>query len=234
MSSHEHHHPRPFGPEHASHYDAGTNTGIAGYHAMHEVVAATMASTLKGNDTASVLSVGVGTGQELLPYTLYGGSAWRITGVDTSPHMLAVARERLNGAGLLARMQLHEGTLDGLPTGASFDGAQMVAVLHHVQGEATRLALLREVVRRLKPGAPFIIGDSFETDPVLMAAEEEFLRVAGSTPEKLAMRRKALATLESLGSDEGFFALLEKAGLTAPHLLFASLRFKVFRLTSSP
>lgn len=228
MSSHEHRHPQPFGAEHASHYDAGVSAGVAGYHAMHEVIAATMAAALKGNDAASVLCVGVGTGQELLPYARYGAPAWRLTGVDTSPHMLAVARERLGGAGLQERVQLHAGALHALPAGPRFDGAQMVGVLHHVEGEEARLALLREVVRRLEPGAPFIIGGRVGADPVLLAVEEEQLRVAGVSPEKLARRREGLAHAAAPTSEEALFALLREAGLTQPQQLFATLRFKVF------
>jgi tRNA (cmo5U34)-methyltransferase len=234
MHSHEHCHAQSFGPEHAPHYDAGAATALAGYDAMHEVVAATMTSALRGNDAASLLCVGVGTGQELLPYARYGAPAWRFTGVDTSRHMLAVASERLAGAGLLERMRLHAGTLHDLPAGPSFDGAQMVGVLHHVEGEEARLALLREVARRLEPGAPLIIGVRIGADPVLLAAEEERLRVAGVSPEKRALRREELARLEVPTSEEAFFALLLGAGLTEPRQLFASLQFKVFLVRSAP
>ena len=233
MSAHEHRHPQPFGPERASHYDAGVGAAIAGYAAMHEVIAAAMAAALRGNAAASVLCVGVGTGQELLPYARYGAPAWRLTGVDTSPHMLAVARERSSGAGLQGRVQLHAGALQELPPGPRFDGAQMVGVLHHVEGEDARLALLREVVRRLGPGAPFIIGGRVGADPVLLAVEEEQLRVAGVSPEQLERRREGLAHAAPPPSDEALFALLHRAGLTEPRQLFASLQFKVFRLRSA-
>ncbi|RYZ42812.1 MAG: class I SAM-dependent methyltransferase [Myxococcaceae bacterium] len=194
---------------------------------MLEIIAAAMASALKGNDAASVLCVGVGTAQELLPYARYGAPTWRFTGTDTSPHMLAVARERLSSTSMGDRMRLHEGTLHDLPTSAPFDGAQMVGVLHHV-GASRRLELLREVVGRLKPGAPFIIGECVGTDPVLLAVEEEQLRVAGATPEKLARRRKEVASLEIPATDEVLFNLLREAGLTEPRLLFASLQYKTF------
>ncbi|RKG92635.1 class I SAM-dependent methyltransferase [Corallococcus terminator] len=234
MHSHAPHHEHHFGPEHAARYDAGTATSLPGYHAMQELIAATMTSVLGGNESASILCVGVGTAQELLPYARYGRPTWRFTGTDTSPHMLAVARERLSSTGMGERMRLHEGALRDLPTGAPFDGAQMVGVLHHVAGAETRLELLREVVRRLKPGAPFIIGESVGNDPVLLAAEEEQLRVSGVSPEKLARRRKEMASLEIPASDEEFFALLRGAGLTEPRQLFASLQFKAFLVRAAP
>jgi tRNA (cmo5U34)-methyltransferase len=104
----------------------------------------------------------------------------------------------------------------------------MIGVLHHVTGDEARLALLREVARRLEPGAPFIIGGRVGSDPVLQAVEERRFRANGGTPEQLAFRRQAQATLQPPESDAALFALLDRAGLVSPRQLFASLNFKVF------
>lgn len=231
MHDHRHPHPRPFGPEHAARYDGGVAAGVVGYHAMLEVVAAATAAALRGRADASLLFVGVGTGQELLPHARFGAPSWRFTGVDPSEHMLSVARGRLAEAGLLERTQLVSGLVSDLPRDARFDGAQMMNVLHHVDGEEARLALLRDVVARLSPGAPFVIGELVGEDPVLAAAEGEFLRAAGAPPETLARRHGGHARLPA--SDEALFGLLREAGLTEPRRLFASLRFQVFQLRAS-
>lgn len=118
--------------------------------------------------------------------------------------------------------------LQDLPAGPRFDGAQMLGVLHHVKGEAEQRALLREVARRLEPGAPFILGGHVGTDPVLVAVEEELRRVGGATEEQLARRRDLHAHLDVPASEEALFALLRDAGLTQPRQLFASLRFRIF------
>lgn len=219
---------RKFGAERATQYDAQAVTSFAGYQAMHEVIAAAMAASLEGQDAASILCVGVGTGHDVLPYAQYGAPGWRFTGVDPSPHMLAVAEKRLADAGLLARTRLHTGELHTLPPGPPFAGAEMIGVLHHVTGDEARLALLREVTRRLEPGAPFIIGCRVGLDPVLQAVEEQRIRVNGGTPEQLAFRRQGMATLQPPESDAALFALLGQAGLESPRQLFASLGFKVF------
>jgi tRNA (cmo5U34)-methyltransferase len=219
---------RKFGAERATHYDAQAVAWFAGYQAMHEVIAATMAAALEGQEAPSVLCVGVGTGQDMLPYAQYGAPGWRFTGVDPSPHMLAVAEKRLAAAGLLERTRLHTGELHTLPPGPAFDGAEMIGVLHHVTGEEARLALLREVTRRLKPGAPFIIGCRVGMDPLLLAVEDQRFRVNGGTPEHLALRHQGMATLQPPESDAALFALLGRAGLESPRQLFASLQFKVF------
>lgn len=217
-----------FGADRAPQYDAQLMSWFAGYQAMHEVIAATMVTALEGQDAASVLCVGVGTGHDVLPYAQYGAPGWRFTGVDPSPHMLVVAEKRLADAGLLERTRLHTGELHTLPPGPAFDGAEMICVLHHVMGEEAQLALLREVTRRLKPGAPFIIGCRIGSDPLLYAVEEQRYRVNGATPEQLALRRQGTATHHPPESDAALFALLGRVGLESPRQLFASLQFKVF------
>lgn len=225
----DHDHPShpPFGPEEAAAYDART-AHFSGYQAMHPIIAAAMSASLKDR-AASVLCVGVGTGQELLPYARFGAPTWRFTGVDPSPHMLAVARERLSRAGLLERTELHATGLQALPDRVPFDGAQMVGALHHVGREEARVQLLNEIARRLKPGAPFIIGERFEADPMLTAIESEQLRVGGVSAEALAHHHQA-PDFELPPSDEAFFALMRQAGFNEPRQIFAALTFKVFLL----
>jgi tRNA (cmo5U34)-methyltransferase len=228
----DHHPVQPFGAEHAAQYDARASTTLPGQQAMREVVAATVATALKGHAAATVLCVGVGTGLELLPLARHGAPAWRFTGVDTSPHMLAVARDRLVREGLQDRVRLHEGPLQGLEAEEPFDAAQMIGVLHHVHGDEARLALLREVVRRLKPGAPFLIGERVGADPLLLDVEDAVLQAAGAAPEAVSHRRRKLVHHAVPASDQAFFALLGEAGLVEPRLLFAVLQFKVFLVRS--
>jgi len=240
MHQHDHQHPHQnasagkFGAERAAQYDTQATSWFIGVQAMHEAIATVMAATLDGQDAASLLCVGVGTGQDVLPYAKQGAPGWRFTGVDPSPDMLAVARKQLAAAGLLERTQLHVGTLDSLPPGPLFDGAEMIGVLHHVAGEEGRLALLREVVRRLKPGAPFILGCRIGLDPVLTAVEEYRLRRAGAPPESLSNLAKGLATLQAPESEAALAALLGRAGLEPPRQIFAALQFRVYLTRSAP
>ncbi|ADO71665.1 conserved uncharacterized protein [Stigmatella aurantiaca DW4/3-1] len=225
---------RKFGAERAARYDAQATSWFIGVQAMHEAIATVMAATLDGQDAASLLCVGVGTGQDVLPYAKQGAPGWRFTGVDPSPDMLAVAQKQLAAAGLLERTRLHAGLLDSLPPGPLFDGAEMIGVLHHVAGEEGRLALLREVVRRLKPGAPFILGCRIGLDPVLTAVEVHRLRRAGASAEAVSNFTQGLATLQPPESEAALAALLGRAGLEPPRQIFAVLQFKVFLTRSAP
>jgi tRNA (cmo5U34)-methyltransferase len=232
--THEHpahsvHHVVPgFGADRAAHYDAQAPVSLAGFHVAYELGVSALTAQLDGQDAASLLFVGLGTGAELVPYTRFDVPGWRFTGVEPSDAMLAVARERLGAEGLLSRTHLHLGELHTLPPSPPFDGAQMMGVLHHVEGEEARIALLREVTRRLKPGAPLVLGCRVGQDPELTNVELRRLRAYGIRPEDLERRRQHLAAMRPIESDAALFALFARSGLVAPRPLFVSLQFKVF------
>ncbi len=192
-SAHSAHHIVPgFGADRAAHYDDQASVNLAGTQAMYELGVSALTAQLDGRDTASLLYVGLGTGAELVPYARFNVPGWRFTGVDPSDAMLAVARTRLEAEGMLSRTHLHVGELHTLPPGPPFDGAQMMGVLHHVEGEEARLELLREVTRRLKPGAPLVLGCRVGKDPELTNVELRRWRAYGVSQEDLERRRQLL------------------------------------------
>ncbi|MGK4001573.1 methyltransferase [Sorangium sp. So ce1036] len=223
-----------FGRERALHYDGHVRLSIAGYDAMQQVIAEVIVAALPDTEAASLLMIGVGTGSEVKPYARLAGAGVRFTGVDPSPEMLAVAREKLAAEGLLERTSLHACALRDLARGPLFDGAQMIGVLHHVPGDEARLELLREIAGRLKPGAPFVIGVRVGDDPLLMAAETQRLLAAGRPPEAVAQRQAALASMKVPASDAEVFALLARAGFVAPRLIFGELHFKTWVTRCEP
>jgi len=223
-----------FGPDRAVHYDARAAISLAGFQAAYELGVCAMTSCLDGRTSASILFVGLGTGAELVPYTRFAVPSWRFTGVDPSEAMLAVARERLEAEGMLDRTTLHVGALDSLPPGPPFDGAQMMGVLHHVEGEEARLELLRAVTRRLEPGAPFVVGCRVGMDPELMNVERRRWRAYGVSEAKLEQNRQSFAKLRPIESEAVLFAMLARVGLVEPRTLFVSLQFKVFLARFDP
>jgi tRNA (cmo5U34)-methyltransferase len=231
----EHQHIAPgFGAERAAHYDAQASVSLAGVQAAYELGVSALTAQLDGQESASLLHIGLGTGAELIPYARFGVPGWRFTGVDPSDAMLAVARKRLEAEGLLSRTQLHVGELHTLPVGPLFDGAQMMGVLHHVEGDEARLALLRELTGRLKPGAPLVLGCRVGNDPELMNVELRRLQTYGISVDGLEDRRKRFAALRPIPSDAALFEMLARTGLVAPRALFISLQYKVFLVRFQP
>ncbi|WP_437721129.1 SAM-dependent methyltransferase [Sorangium sp. So ce861] len=235
MGTDEHEkHVAAFGRERALSYDDQVHRFWPGYGVLQQVAAEVIAAALPDNEAASLLMVGIGTGSEVKPFARYVGAGVRFTGVDPSPEMLAVAREKLAAEGLLERTSLHACELRDLARGPLFDGAQMIGVLHHLPGDEARLELLREIAGRLKPGAPFVLGCRTGDDPRLRAVEDRRAIAGGWPPEAAEQRRKAMASLRVPASDEEVFALLSRAGFVEPCLIFGELHIKVWVTRYAP
>ena len=104
-----------------------------------------------------VLDVGCGTGIQLAGYQRAG---CRVSGIDASPAMLAVARRRLGD-----RASLRLGDATRLPyADQAFDLVLASTVLHEMPAGA-RAAALGEIRRVLRPGGRVLLTD-FEAGPV--------------------------------------------------------------------
>ena len=102
-----------------------------------------------------LVDLGCGTGRLLIPLARRG---WWVLGVDLSPEMLAVARDKAREAGLevsLLRANLVD--LAGIGT-ASFDHATcLFSTLGMVAGHASRRRVVSEAFRVLRPGGRFVL-----------------------------------------------------------------------------
>jgi tRNA (cmo5U34)-methyltransferase len=114
-----------------------------------ELQARTAAAT--GTGARRVLELGVGTGETARRVLARHPDA-ALVGVDSSPEMLAHARERLPAADLrLARLE------DPLP-GGPFDLVVSALAVHHLDGPG-KADLFRRVAAVLAPGGRFVLGD---------------------------------------------------------------------------
>jgi ubiquinone/menaquinone biosynthesis C-methylase UbiE len=99
----------------------------------------------------SVLDVGCGTGTQL---GLYSRPGCRLVGIDPSPAMLALAREKLGTAAELLSMDAARMTF----ADREFDLVSATFVLHEMDPEARSL-VLRECRRVTKPGGQILLID---------------------------------------------------------------------------
>lgn len=112
-------------------------------------------------DDGRILVVGAGGGAELQRFA-EDQPGWSFDGVDPSSEMLQLARATLGER--MSRVRLHEGFVHVAPEGP-FDAASCLLTLHFTSA-AERLETLREIHRRLKPGAPLVVMHlSFDQDP---------------------------------------------------------------------
>jgi ubiquinone/menaquinone biosynthesis C-methylase UbiE len=151
--------------EHAAEWDS-----IRELHVPDTAVEDAIRAALAGVPFRSLLDLGTGTGRML---ELFGSTIERGLGLDLSLDMLAIARDRLERAGL-RNCSVRQGDLYDLPVGAdTFDAVIIHQVLHFLDDGARAI---REAARVLRPAGRLLIVD-------FAPHEQEFLR------EQFAHRR---------------------------------------------
>ena len=138
-----------------------------------------------------VLEVAIGTGLNL-PYYPRGIT---LTGIDLSPAMLAIARDR---AGALGRtVDLREAGADALPfPEASFDTAVCTVSLCNIPGDRAAIA---EMYRVLRPGGRLILLDHVASDRRWVLAIERLLEPVTLRLNGDFLTRRPLPLVEAAG-----------------------------------
>lgn len=154
---------------------------IRSLHAPEKDVEEALVELLTEGPLESVLDAGTGTGRML---ELLSSHIRRGVGVDVSPEMLAIARDRLARADA-KNCQVRLADIFRLPFGASgeFDAVLFHQVLHYLDDPA---AAVSDAVRVLKPGGRIVVVD-------FAPHELEFLR------DELAHRRLGFTDREVRG-----------------------------------
>ncbi|MEI7790561.1 MAG: metalloregulator ArsR/SmtB family transcription factor [Alphaproteobacteria bacterium] len=154
---------------------------IRALHAPEKDVEAAIARHLTAAQIENFLDAGTGTGRML---ELIAPNARRAVGIDVSPDMLAIARDRLLRADI-HNAQVRLGDTYRLPfpngtVGAGFDVVLFHQVLHYLDDPGTAVA---EAARVMAPGGRLLIAD-------FAPHREEFLR------EEFAHRRLGFSDRE--------------------------------------
>jgi demethylmenaquinone methyltransferase/2-methoxy-6-polyprenyl-1,4-benzoquinol methylase len=109
-----------------------------------------LVSRIDASPGDTILDVATGTGAVAIELVRRTGCA--VVGVDQSPEMLAVARERVARAGLGDRIRLVQASAERLPfRDAEFDGLTFTYLLRYVHDPA---AAVRELARTVRSGGP--------------------------------------------------------------------------------
>jgi ArsR family transcriptional regulator len=154
---------------------------IRSLHVPEQDVEKSIVGLLHGEALRDVLDAGTGTGRmlELLaPYIKRG------VGIDQSAEMLALAREKLAGAGA-THCQVRRGDLYRLPfadgdSEQGFDAVVFHQVLHYLDDPQ---AALREAIRVLKPRGRVLIVDFAPHELEFLRAEHAHRRLGFSDRE---------------------------------------------------
>jgi len=210
-----------FGEAHARAYAEGPPRQVPGYADLHRMTSMLLAERVSPHGHVLVLGAGGGLELRALADEHRG---WAFTGVDPSAPMLRMAEKVVENHS--ARIRLVEGHIDTAPTGP-FDGATCLLVLHFIARDQ-RLETLRQVHRRLLPGAPFIVAHlSFsQAEPERSLWIARHVAFSGTDRAHAENAGRAMAARLSILSPEEDEALLREAGFSNVSLFYAGLSFR--------
>ncbi|SCM71772.1 Methyltransferase type 12 [uncultured Pleomorphomonas sp.] len=209
-------------PEAARRYGDGPQRFVPGADDLHRMTAILLAERAPAE--ARVLVLGAGGGRELRALA-DAEPGWSFVGVDPAAAMLDEARRVLGPAA--ARTSFCEGYIDDAPEGP-FDAATCLLTLHFLDAEE-RTRTLRELRRRLKPGAPFVAAhSSFPQGErgLWLSRYAAFAVAAGADPEQVAKMRATVDANVPLLDPRQDEAILRAAGFSDVTLFYAAFTWR--------
>lgn len=211
-------------PEHAKRYSEGPQRFIPGFTDLHRMTAILLAE--RAPEDGHILVLGAGGGLELRALA-QAHPGWTFVGVDPAAAMLEEAR-RLLGPDA-SRVTFCEGYIDDAPEGP-FDAAACLLTLHFLDAEE-RTRTLRELHRRLKPGAPFVAAHSSfpQRDGVRalwLSRYAAFALASGGDPAQVQKMCETIEAHVPMLDPERDEAILREAGFSDVSLFYAAFTWR--------
>jgi len=196
---------------------------VPGFADLHRMAIQLMGERV--GEHGRILVLGAGGGLELRAFA-EARPNWTFEGVDPSADMLALASTI--AAAHMDRIALRQGFITDASEGP-FDAATAILTFHFIPADQ-RLDTLRQLRRRLKPGAPLITAHiSFsQTEPERSAWIARHVAYANpdAAPDQLENSRNAIASRLTILSPEEEEAHLRAAGFGGVSLFYAGLSFR--------
>ena len=197
---------------------------VPGFHDLQRMALLLLAEQAPAD--ARILVLGAGGGLELKVFA-DAQPGWSFDGVDPSAEMLRLAE--MTTSAHASRIRLHEGYIDGAPQGP-FDGAACLLTLHFIPRDE-RLATLRALHSRLKPGATFVAAHhsipGHAKERALWLSRYAAFAVSSGVPEaQMRNAAEAIAARLPLLSPDEDEALLREAGFREVAQFYAAFTFR--------
>ncbi len=211
-------------PQAVARYVEGPPRMVPGFADLQRMAMILLAE--RAPDSAQVLVLGAGGGLEIKAFA-EAQPSWSFDGVDPSAAMLDLARKTLGE--FSARTRLHQGLIDVAPEGP-FDAATCLLTLHFIEREERRRTL-KEVRRRLRPGAPFVIAhfsfpQGIDEREVWLARYAAFVIASGIEPSMAKNAQAGISARLPILAPEDDEQLLRDAGFNGISLFYMGLAFR--------
>lgn len=211
-------------PVSAQSYAENAKRMVPGLGDLHRMTVLLLAENAPSD--AQVLVVGAGGGMELKVFA-ESHPGWHFEGVDPARAMLSLAEQTLGP--LMSQVTLHQGYIESAPEGP-FDAATCLLTLHFL-GLEDRLRTLREIRRRMKPGAPFVmahhsVAEGAEARKTWTRRFVAFGTPPGGPPQPMDPAQPSIFDVLPVLAPQKEEALLQEAGFSGVALFYAAFTFR--------
>lgn len=205
-----------FENERATGYNQFVETWIPNYHYFLDRLPKLLSET----NQKSLLVAGCGTGNEIERF-IQAPENWKITGVDPSPEMINQAREKLKK---YRNVNLVNGLINDLDPEIKYGAATLLLVLHFLPDNGNKLSMLKDIAKRLIPGATLVMLDITGNKQQIRQNLNilRFLLPNGLDEEQVSNRLNRIENELYAVSEERLSILCEEAGFEPPLRFFQS------------
>lgn len=211
-------------PQAVARYAEGPPRLVPGFAGLQRMAAILLAERTPGK--AKVLVLGAGGGLEIRAFA-EAQPDWWFEGIDPSAEMIELARATIGS--VEERTRLVVGLIDDAQ-GEPYDAAACILTLHFIEREE-RLRTLREVYRRLKPGAPLVVAhfsiphDADERD-LWLRRYSAFAIASGVDRTQAENARSTIAARLPILAPAEDEQLLRTAGFSGVNLFYVGFAFR--------
>lgn len=211
--------------ENARNYAKGApRMALPGFDTMHRITAQVLAESAQKD--GRILVLGGGGGLEVGALAKHPNN-WSITAVDPSPEMIQAAQETLGD--VAKRVEWITGLIDDASMGP-FDGAICLLTLHIIPDNGEKLATLKAIHDRLKPGARFVVVDNCLPDdalrPLRALRYKTFFKESGAPSDAVETFTATMLESMHMVTPEREANLLQEAGFSDIDLIFAGFAWR--------
>lgn len=213
-----------FDQQHAENYDARNErmTAIVGnLHFLMDLVLGDLP------DDARILSVGAGTGSEIIALA-ERRPGWTFIALEPSQAMHAKCREKIGTNGLAGRCECVNGYLSDLDEGEKFDAVLCLLVTQFILDTAERQEMFDAMAAHLRPGG-YLINAEISADTASpkfdgmvekwAAMQAQRNMTAEEVSKNISMMKQHVAVVPPADIE----AMLARSGLSNPTQFFQSL-----------